>query len=217
MRPCNNPTIIADIGGGAVGNEVRHRLSHIPLRWMIRQCFDCNTGIMFDTGSLIEQGLDIHTLYPVYQPPTKPTCGPPPALLEKYEKNRVPPLRWRRALLSIGENATNHLFDKVSGDERHLALLSEGTEDHFDAMAPVNDQLALAKSWWVLEFWPVKLRVLARSGIDWEKKIRWNLGRYRAVREAGPKMHWTVQHMVDEGKYTIKGRVQRDATWKVVA
>jgi hypothetical protein len=183
---------------------------------MLRQCFDCNTGILFDTGSLIDQSLDIRGLYPVYQPPAKPKCGPPPALIEKYDENRMPPLRWRRALFPISDDATNRIFSTDKGDNHHLALLSEGTEDHFDAMAPVNDQLVQAKSWWILEFWPVKLRVLARNGVEWEKKVRWNLGRYRAVRETEPKMHWTVQHMADEGKYTIKGRVNRDTTWQVV-
>jgi hypothetical protein len=37
---------LADIGGGAVGNDVRHQLSRIPLRWMFRQCFECNTGML---------------------------------------------------------------------------------------------------------------------------------------------------------------------------
>ncbi|KAF2675838.1 hypothetical protein K458DRAFT_352677 [Lentithecium fluviatile CBS 122367] len=208
----------ADIGGGAVANDVRHRLSHIPLRWMLRQCFECNTGILFDTGSLIEQGLDVHSLYPLYQPPSQPACGPPPALLDIHKNDKVPPLRWRRAMFSIGDDTVaNDIFGIENRDSRHLALLSEGTEDHFDAMAPVNDQLVLAKGWWVLEFWPVKMRVLARNGIEWEKKVRWNLGRYRAVRETEPKMHWTVQHMMDEGKYTVKGRVHRDNSWQIVA
>jgi hypothetical protein len=209
---------IADIGGGAVANDIRHRLSHIPLRWMFRQCFECNTGILFDTTGLIEQGLDINTLYPVYRPPVRPSCGPPPALMDKYEQNKVPPLRWRRALFSVGEDdIATEIFGQKHRDSRHVALLSEGTEDHFDAMAPINDQLAVAKSWWILEFWPVKMRVLARNGIEWEKKVRCNMGRYRAVRETEPKLHWTVQHMVDEGKYTIKGRVNRETIWQVVA
>lgn len=184
---------------------------------MIQQCFECNTGILFDTGSLIEKGLDVNTLYPVYQPRSRPTCGPPPALLEKHHKNLVPPLRWRRALFNLGDDDANKIFGKDIRDSRHLALLSEGTEDHFDAMSPINDQLVQAKSWWILEFWPVKMRVLARNSLEWEKKVRCNMGRYRAVREPEPKMHWTVQHMIDEGKYTVKGRVTQETIWQVVA
>lgn len=36
----------ADVGGGAVRNETRHVLARIPLRWMIRETFRCNTGIL---------------------------------------------------------------------------------------------------------------------------------------------------------------------------
>jgi hypothetical protein len=174
-------------------------------------------GILFDTASLIETGLDIHSLYPVYQSSTRPSCGPPPALLEKYKKNKVPPLRWRRALFSIGDEAAVDKRVDKSPDNYHLSLLSEGNEDHFDAMAPINDQLAQTKLWWMLELWPIKLWVLATSGVEWVKRLGFNLGRYRAVREAEPKIHWTVQHMIDEGKYAVKTRTHRDITWKVVA
>ncbi|KAF2874099.1 hypothetical protein BDV95DRAFT_604304 [Massariosphaeria phaeospora] len=202
----------ADIGGGAVNNEVRHRLSQIPLRWMFRQCFECNTGILFDTASLIEQGLDLDSIYPTYQPATRPICGPAPALLEAYAQNKVPPLRFRLATFAVGDAAPPR-----AQEPRQLSLLCEGTEDHFDALAPVNDQLALAKLWWVLELWPVKLRFLARNGVAWVKRLGFNLGRYRPVREREPKMHWTVQCMIDEGKYRIKTRMLRDAAWQVVA
>jgi hypothetical protein len=98
-------------------------------------------------------------------------------------------------------------------------MLSETVESHFDALAPVNDQLKLAKGWWVLEYWPVKIRVLKKADDDevWEKKVRLNLGRYRAVRELEPKMHWTVQRMIDEGKYTLRSRCHKNTSWQVVS
>lgn len=68
----------ADVGGGAVGNNVRHKLSQIPLRWMIRQCFECDTGIIFNTAALAEIGLDVHMLWPWYRPQVKPVVGPSP-------------------------------------------------------------------------------------------------------------------------------------------
>lgn len=52
----------ADVGGGAVKNKERHKLSQIPLRWMIRQCFECDTGIIFSAAALAEIGLDVSTL-----------------------------------------------------------------------------------------------------------------------------------------------------------
>lgn len=46
----------ANVGGGAVPNDERHVSSRIPLRWMIRQCFDCDTVIVFDSHGLAETG-----------------------------------------------------------------------------------------------------------------------------------------------------------------
>lgn len=85
-------------------------------------------------------------------------------------------------------------------------------------MAPVHDQLTLSKLWWLLEFWPVKLWMLATSsGTEWVKTLGFNMGRHRAVRESEPNMHWTVRHMVEEDKYNIKARMQSGANWQVVA
>jgi len=49
-----------DIGGGSVPNHTRHSLARIPLRWMIRECFNCKTGIIFD-GDLLRDmvGMDV--------------------------------------------------------------------------------------------------------------------------------------------------------------
>ncbi|PBP15518.1 hypothetical protein BUE80_DR013712 [Diplocarpon rosae] len=109
--------------------------------------------------------------------------------------------------------------------------------DHFDALAPLNDQLVLARLWWLLELWPVKVRVQTREKAAWEKKVRMNMGRYRAVRELEPKMHWTVGRRVEEGKrggegkgedknkskskgngvegYRVRNTVDREARWVV--
>jgi hypothetical protein len=206
----------ADIGGGAVPNESRHMLSRIPLRWMLRQCFECNTGILFDVAGLADQGLDIHTLWPKYQPLTKPSSVPPTSVLERYESKTLPPIQNRSRMVSIGDK--EHIAPPFAPDsEFHHALLPECTEEHFDSLEPLNDQLAQAKGWWVLEVWPVKVRVLAKDGEGWEKKVRCNLGRYRAIREQEPKMHWTVHRRIEEGKYSCKGRTEKNAVWKIVA
>ncbi|KAF8660902.1 hypothetical protein AX16_001530 [Volvariella volvacea WC 439] len=42
----------SDVGGGSVNNKTRHSLARIPLRWMIRECFKANTGIMFKVKGL---------------------------------------------------------------------------------------------------------------------------------------------------------------------
>ncbi|KAF2274485.1 uncharacterized protein EI97DRAFT_435031 [Westerdykella ornata] len=201
----------ADIGGGAVANETRHMLSRIPLRWMVRQCFECDTGIAFDVAALAEIGLDVHNLWPKYTPMRKPPIGPSPSLVEKYFNKSFPPIHRRSLFLRFEDDDKE--ADKLPGDH-HIAHLSECTEDYFDSQQDVNDMLDQAKWWWILELWPVKVRLLAPDGDCWEKRVRMNRGRYRAIRETTPKFHWTVERLVEEGKYEIKGRVERDAHWE---
>ncbi|KAI1177916.1 hypothetical protein F4777DRAFT_539740 [Nemania sp. FL0916] len=205
----------ADIGGGAVRNENRHMLSRIPLRWMIRQCFECDTGIMFDTAQLAEQGLDVLSLYPDYRPAVKPTSGPPPRLMTKFKKEKLAPIQRRSTFLPIGP-IDYSIENAPSAEDLNYILPSEGDESHFDAAQEPNDQLKTAKVWWILEFWPVKIRVLSKDKEYWEKKVRFNLGRYRAIREAEPNLHWTVQKMIDEGKYELKARQTSGTKWRHV-
>jgi len=205
----------ADVGGGAMNNESRHMLSRIPLRWMLRQCFECDTGILFDTGRLAEQGLDVATMWPRYRKPTKPVVGPQPELVEKYKQKTLAPLARRSIFLPIGRE--NSIEDAPTAEDLTYILPSESTEDYFDSMAPINDQLVQAKGWWILEFWPIVVRTLAKTGDYWEKKISLNRGRYRAVRDSEPKMHWTVGHQIKEGKYVIRARTDRYAHWEEVA
>ncbi|KAF2430023.1 hypothetical protein EJ08DRAFT_258111 [Tothia fuscella] len=206
----------ADVGGGAVANDSRHMLARIPLRWMIRQCFECNTGILFSTIALAKQGLDVHTLYPIYRNPTKAISGPPPTLLEKYEKKKLAPI-WRRSTFLAIDTGEDPVEEVTIPESLGYVLPSEADEDWFDARAGVHDQLNEAKSWWILElFWPVKVRVLAKGGEGWEKKVRFNMGRHRAVREGEPKMHWTVKHMSDAGEYRLRARFDKTTTWQEV-
>ncbi|KAI1160795.1 hypothetical protein F5B18DRAFT_487154 [Nemania serpens] len=205
----------ADIGGGAVQNESRHMLSRIPLRWMIRQCFDCNTGILFDMARLAEQGLDVVNLWPEYQELTKPTVSPSPRLMTKYNRKILSPIQRRSIFLPIGHKDYS-IDDAPTTEDLNYVLPSESDEDHFDAMELPNDQLKIAKSWWILELWPVKIRVLSGDNEYWEKRVRVNLGRYRAIRNREPNMHWTVQKMIDDGKYTLNARQTNGTKWRQV-
>ncbi|KAH6655350.1 hypothetical protein BKA67DRAFT_560427 [Truncatella angustata] len=202
----------ADVGGGAVANENRHKLSHIPLRWMMRQCFECDTGILFNTSRLAEHGLDVQTLWPVYQKPTRPIAGPAPSVMAKYETNSLEPLYRRAAFLPIGPEE-DQIKDQPSLERLGYVLLSEANEDYFDALEKCNDMLRIAKVWWILEVWPIKLRILNKSGDGWEKRVRLNLGRHRGIRDDSPSMHWTVQHAIDEGRYTLKTRCEKGVCW----
>ncbi|KAF9492297.1 hypothetical protein BDN71DRAFT_1483827 [Pleurotus eryngii] len=57
-----------DIGGGSVNNDTQHSLARIPLRWMIREYFRTNTGIISDCEGLQALGLDPGVLYPEVLP-----------------------------------------------------------------------------------------------------------------------------------------------------
>lgn len=218
----------ADVGGGAVNNDARHMLSRIPLRWMIRQCFECDTGILFSTAALAETGIDVQTLWPVYKPPKRPVVGPSPNMVEQYESGTLPPLRRRSTPLqmdwekmeSLRSEAKafsgNDIFEEDEKERTGLYLLPEQVEDHFDAMARINDQLVLAKAWWILEFWPIKFHVQKRPGY-WERVLGINKGRYRAIRQSEPKMHWTVHMRMGDMGYKIRNNLDAHAAWQIHA
>ncbi|KAI7694561.1 hypothetical protein KC322_g10347 [Hortaea werneckii] len=239
----------ADCGGGAVHNDTRHKLSRIPLRWMIRNCFQCNTGIIFSMNTLAECGLDVNTLYPICKKPLpRPQGGPSHAQREAYKKGRLGHIKGRAlALQSLGkrrdrraieqqERQQQPLQDDQSTDQQPQDALTrrdsdssdedfaltgswtpEQVEDYFDSFAEINDQLAVAKSWWVLECWPIKARVqLEEDPNQWEKRLVMNKGRYRPVQDAEPEMHWTVQQRGEEMGYRPQVRMGPAAKWRVV-
>ncbi len=43
-----------DVGGGSVDTGTKHSLQRIALRWMVGECFDANTGIIFKEDALRE-------------------------------------------------------------------------------------------------------------------------------------------------------------------
>ncbi|KAJ1303756.1 hypothetical protein OPQ81_008180 [Rhizoctonia solani] len=61
-----------DVGGGSVKNGERYSLARISLRWMVRQCFKCDTGIMFHSNLLEDVGLSPETLWPEVLPRPAP-------------------------------------------------------------------------------------------------------------------------------------------------
>lgn len=202
----------ADVGGGAVRNETRHVLARIPLRWMIRETFKCNTGILYKRDALAETGLDVPSLWPIYQARQRPVVGPSPAILELSKHKDLPALQRRPHALKHFTTHGDLDYPQSAGEAE---LLPEQVEDCFDALAPMNDQLVQAKGWWLGEFWPVKIRVQCLRNDDWKKRLTMNLGRYRAVQDVEPVMHWTVKHRMEEMGYYVKNRCHRRAVWRL--
>lgn len=213
----------ADIGGGAVKNEVRHKLSQIPLRWMIRQCFECNTGIIFKAHRLAEEGIDVHTLWPVYAKLQNPGQLPPPELADRHKKGQLPPIKHRSSVLEPvkkDDPAGMHhvkLYDDREKRKLSSAWIPEQIEDYFDGISDINDQLVQAKGWWILEFWPVQVRMLREETSEWVKKLTLNRGKYRCAQELEPKMHWTVEQRMQVLGYQNKIRIDKKrAEWKTI-
>lgn len=214
----------ADVGGGAVLNTERHMLSRIPLRWMIRQCFECDTGVLFHSAALAEKGLDVHTLYPEYKRLSRPAVGPPPTLMNKYEEGSLKPISRRStALEERNASISSNPFSDTKASMRHDQpqdigeMIPEQVEDYFDSLQPINDQLVEAYWKWAwLELWPIKVKVLDSATGTWKKIIRPNLQRYRNVPEKEPLMHWTVKQRIEGSGYKMKVRTGREVGWRVV-
>lgn len=213
----------ADVGGGAVENERRHKLAQIPLRWMLRQCFECNTGIIFKIHRLAEEGLDVHTLWPTYTSPGIPQMEPSLSMQEKHKEGKIAPISRRSTVLkAVDENDPQSLHELALWKdphqrEMHEHWVPEQVEDYFDSISEIHDQLIEARGWWILEFWPVAVRVQVNGSEEWVKKLTANLGRYRAVTEASPNLHWTVQQRIEALGYKMNVRLDRNAEWNVVA
>ena len=134
-------SIYADVGGGSVVNGTRNSLARIPLRWMIRQCFLANTGIMFHKDTLPKVGLDPSTIFPHVLPR-------PPMILQDPKVHTIPV---PKPLVVCDDRKAVVYTDGGS-------FVNEAEEDLADALSPMYDQLKLAKYWWILEMIPQKIR-----------------------------------------------------------
>jgi hypothetical protein len=166
-----------DIGGGSVENGTPHTLARIPLRWMIRECFKTNTGIMFSAEGLRSVGLDPASLYPIVQP-RQPRLAAGDAFIQRIPKSVAP------------APATEPVY------------MSEEEHERLDAVAPIYDQLDLAWFWWLLEYFPMR-QSHQKSDNTWVKEYCWNRGQGRHVPKQGKgtvKVHRSVQIRM-EAKY----------------
>ncbi|KAK7440576.1 hypothetical protein VKT23_016925 [Stygiomarasmius scandens] len=115
-----------DVGGGSVKNGTKHNLANIPLRWMIRECFKTQTGIVFDYNKLQSIGIDIASLHPIIQPRPEALC-----------------LRENSVIQTAGSSRDKYPFP--------INAKTEEEHDHNDALTPIHDRLSEAPLWGVLE------------------------------------------------------------------
>ncbi|KAJ3814915.1 hypothetical protein EV368DRAFT_61310 [Lentinula lateritia] len=170
-----------DVGGGSVSNTETTNLARIPLRWMIRQCFKTNTGILFNSEGLRSLGLNPSSLWPKVEPRPALTAPVTPSRIRPIPRN-PPPL--------ISQDLSQ---DLSKGGSRSIYKTEEEL-DWEDSMSPIYDQLSLAPGWWALEFLPVKNKFHDGSG-KFLTEIECNLGRARKIprQKQGVKIHRSVK------------------------
>ncbi|QRW26716.1 choline transport protein [Rhizoctonia solani] len=169
-----------DVGGGSVLNETKNHLARIPLRWMVRECFLNNTGILFHSTELAEIGLSPCSLWPIVKIPT-----PLPPLPTSELKHELDP--------TDGTLVDSPPSTPLPGNPllplAHLTLGSN--EDANDAITPIYDQLTIAKWWWILEVMPLRQRY-QRHDKTWRTWFEINMGRSRKIH--GQKRFPTYVH-----------------------
>ncbi|KAF9786823.1 hypothetical protein BJ322DRAFT_1052259 [Thelephora terrestris] len=205
-----------DIGGGSVQNGTRHSLARIPLRWMIRECFKVDTGIIFDAHMLNhEVGLDTDSIFNAPNP-----LSPETHHLDKPAANQIRGFTLSRVPVAIFSGLSAP-FRWLGGKVKNLRLRrpprvvfspslelprfkyegSEALEELRDALSPVYDQLDLHWYWKVMEWIPWIMKKQSAEVADsdefWAYKFVWNRGRgrqvYGLVMRRGMKVHRSVK------------------------
>ena len=170
----------SDVGGGAVKNGERHSLARIPLRWMVKECFDANTGIIFDSHMLKHQiGLvmDNKDKYPEYstceckelEPPSSATDGPTESKSDNrasWGRRLASPFKWAWGqLTSHTPKATSNTTPDVTPtdtskdifDQKRFTFEGSNQEELHDVLSKIHDGLKSQPAWWITEYWPCEL------------------------------------------------------------
>jgi len=218
-------------------------LARIPLRWMIRECFRTNIGIIFDSHMLKhEVGLDIEN---ILQPP--PRLKPDDIHIGKPEK----PLRgsvlntiwtfisapfvwiWSKLRGLRVQTSPNVVF---TSEESRFISEGEAREELQDALSPIYDQIPLHWYWRLMEWLPfiIKKQSAEIDGSDnfWAYKFVWNRGAgrrvFHPVMRRGMKVHRSVKTRLEsldkhgqQGSYLpkirpfVKDKTKKDGSRKL--
>lgn len=190
---------------------------------MIREIFKAKAGILFYSDGLAEIGFNPAMLWPEVTPRPPALPLPQGAKILSIPKNSSTPspeLAKIEAALPNYANADSNaaLLQQNSSTKPHL---TEEEHDVLDGLQPVYDQLSLAWFWWILEFWPIKLRY-QRSDNTWHRYYGFNLGRGRIIprqKTVGVKVHRSVKMRLEAelesgGKYVPRAQFDlENTTW----
>ncbi|KAG9308955.1 hypothetical protein JVU11DRAFT_11257 [Chiua virens] len=204
-----------DVGGGSVENGTRNSLARISLRWMIRECFRVNTGIMFHRSVFKDIGMDPASVYPyvlerpppVFQTPPPPSPPGSPASAKAYSIP-APQVVNDSSIVAYSDGGT---------------FVSEEQEDLADALCPLYDQLVASPYWWILEVIPQKLRYQRDDDDKWDDDLVVNMGQGRHIprqqnENVAIKLHRTVKIRMEadglqDGKYWPKAKLKVEPEW----
>ncbi|KAJ7473650.1 hypothetical protein B0H11DRAFT_2195607 [Mycena galericulata] len=132
-----------DVGGGSVLNGTRPNLAHIPLRWMIRECFKARTGMVFSATELANLGIEPSSLYPDVRP--RPDVDAVTHGIQTIRAIEAPGwVPWAKSFLP--STPRPETIQPKTIKELTLPNMSEEDLDARDALAPMYDQLVL-KGW----------------------------------------------------------------------
>jgi uncharacterized protein (DUF2235 family) len=205
-----------DVGGGSVRNGERNSLARIPLRWMIRECFKVDSGIIFDAHMLKhEVGLEIDSIFKApnsLSPEAHHLDKPGSGELKGFTMSRIPiaifsglssPFRWVGGKLKHLRlrKPPKIVFSLESLDLPKFEYEGEAREELRDALSPIYDQLHMHWYWQFMEWvpWVIKKQSaeVADSNDFWAYKFVWNRGKgrqvYHLVMERGMKVHRSVK------------------------
>jgi len=207
----------ADVGGGSHNNRYKDSLSYIPLRWMIKECYLAQTGILFDHEYLKQLGFDLlglaHTLE--NKGLDVVALGFDIKTLESEEAKKH----------SYKENSSPHITRPAQTRSKpsvmaalphvHNALLYVGARK--DAFAKIWDQLVITKGWWVLEVIPMLTTHQMENG-DWfrERTPNFGQGRYIPFYDDQVKVHISVKKRIEETKTSENPYMPAAYNWDVV-
>ncbi|KAG2037506.1 hypothetical protein BDR03DRAFT_956759 [Suillus americanus] len=207
-----------DVGGGSVENGTRNSLARIPLRWMIRELFKLEIGIIFHQNMFAKIGMDHKNLYPpseawrprpppIYQSPDAPSpAGSPKSATKAHE---LPPPE------IVTDDPTMIVYSDGG------KFISEELEDLADATSPMYDQLRLARAWWSLEVIPQMLHYQDDHNNSLVNQYTVNMGHGRHVQrqhQDGVKVHRSVKIRMEAdhlkgGKYWPKAKLKVEPIW----
>jgi hypothetical protein len=158
---------LSDVGGGSVDNGERNSLARIPLRWMIRECFKVNTGIIFDAHMLKhEVGLDTDSIYkaPKLLSPTTYSPGSDGTKRKGSFSRRIP------GAIDSTSGPSSRIWGEPSNlppcrssqvtfsfEQPRFISRGEAQEELDDALSPIYDQLEKHIYWKVMEWIPCTL------------------------------------------------------------